>query len=305
MGTGGALEAAVEARAEGLTRYIGVTGHGWTIASMQLRSLERFDFDSVLLPWNYVMYESERYREDFDAVCALCEERDVAVQTIKSVARGPWATAQENRNTWYQPFEDPADIEQAVHWVLARPRSLPQHRGRSGPAAGGARSGKPIRNHLRVTRRCGHGHRIALRDAAIRDRNLTVARDHAGSRSRSAHFHILSDLENAFDGSATSGQYDWRAMADSLPMNPFQPGAGLQPGHMGRRQEIEDPLRNILDRLETRSERTAAGIPLRAARHMARPCSSNGWTSRRSRRAGRAPLPRFVFSPNIWSHPRR
>ena len=122
MGPGGALEAVDEARAEGLTRFIGVTGHGWTIASMHLRSLERFDFDSVLLPWNYVMYENERYREDFDAMCALCEDRDVAVQTIKSIARGPWATTVPNRNTWYQPLEDPADIERAVHWGLARPR---------------------------------------------------------------------------------------------------------------------------------------------------------------------------------------
>ena len=122
MGDGGALEAVVEARAEGLTRYIGVTGHGWTIASMHLRSLERFDFDSVLLPWNYVMYENEQYRADFDAVCTLCEERDVAVQTIKSIARGPWATTEPNRTTWYQPLEDPGDIERAVHWVLARPR---------------------------------------------------------------------------------------------------------------------------------------------------------------------------------------
>ena len=122
MGAGGALEAAVEARAEGLTRFIGVTGHGWSIASMHRKSLERFDFDSVLMPWNFVIGESERYREDFDSVCAVCEERDVAVQTIKSVARGPWATTEPNRNTWYQPLEDPADIERAVHWVLAKPR---------------------------------------------------------------------------------------------------------------------------------------------------------------------------------------
>ena len=121
MGDGGALEAVIEARAEGLTRFIGVTGHGWTIASMHLRSLERFDFDSVLLPWNFVMYENELYRADFEAVCARCEERDAAVQTIKSVARGPWATTEPNRNTWYQPLEDPDDIERAVHWVLARP----------------------------------------------------------------------------------------------------------------------------------------------------------------------------------------
>ena len=121
MGAGGALEAAIEARAEGLTRFIGVTGHGWTIASMHLKSLERFDFDSVLMPWNFVMSESDRYREDFDAVCAVCDERDVAVQTIKSIARGPWATTSPDRNTWYQPLEDPDDIERAVHWVLARP----------------------------------------------------------------------------------------------------------------------------------------------------------------------------------------
>ena len=121
MGDGGALEAVVEARAEGLTRFIGVTGHGWTIASMHRRSLDRFDFDSVLMPWNFVMYENERYRADFEAVCALCEERDVAVQTIKSVARGPWATTAPSRDTWYQPFEEPADIERAVQWVLGRP----------------------------------------------------------------------------------------------------------------------------------------------------------------------------------------
>ena len=122
MGAGGALEAVIEARELGLTRFIGVTGHGWTIASMHLRSLERFDFDSVLLPWNFVMYENERYREDFEAVCALCGERDVAVQTIKSIARGPWATTEPGRNTWYQPFETREDIDRSVHWVLGKPR---------------------------------------------------------------------------------------------------------------------------------------------------------------------------------------
>ena len=92
LGPGGALEAAIEAREQGLVRFIGVTGHGWTIAAMHKRSLERFDFDSVLLPYNYVMHQNERYREDFDAVVQLCKERQVAVQTIKAIARGPWAT---------------------------------------------------------------------------------------------------------------------------------------------------------------------------------------------------------------------
>ena len=122
MGPQGALEAVVEAREEGLTRFIGVTGHGWTIAAMHYQSLQRFDFDSVLLPWNFVMYENARYREDFETLCKLCDQRDIAVQTIKSIARGPWAVTDPNRNTWYQPFEDPQDIQQAVHWVLAQPQ---------------------------------------------------------------------------------------------------------------------------------------------------------------------------------------
>lgn len=121
MGPGGALEAAIEAREQGLVRFIGVTGHGWTIAAMHKRSLERFDFDSILLPYNYVMYGNERYREDFDAVLHLCEERQVAVQTIKAIARGPWATTDKMRNTWYQPLEEQADIDRAVHWVIGRP----------------------------------------------------------------------------------------------------------------------------------------------------------------------------------------
>jgi aryl-alcohol dehydrogenase-like predicted oxidoreductase len=121
MGPGGALEAAIEAREQGLVRFIGVTGHGWTIAAMHKRSLERFDFDSILLPYNYVMYGNERYREDFDAVLHLCEQRQVAVQTIKAIARGPWATTDKMRNTWYQPLEEQADIDRAVHWVIGRP----------------------------------------------------------------------------------------------------------------------------------------------------------------------------------------
>ena len=118
MGSGGALEAAIEARHEGLTRFIGVTGHGWTIAAMHRRSLARFDFDSVLLPYNFFMAENERYRRSFEEVLAVCRERSVAVQIIKSIARGPWATTERTHTTWYQPLEDQADIDRAVHWVL-------------------------------------------------------------------------------------------------------------------------------------------------------------------------------------------
>ena len=121
MGPGGALEAAVRAREEGLVRFIGVTGHGWTIAAMHRRSLARFDFDSVLLPYNFFMAQDPRYQAAFDDVLAVCRERNVAVQVIKTIARGPWATTDRTYTTWYQPLEDQTDIDRAVHWALGVP----------------------------------------------------------------------------------------------------------------------------------------------------------------------------------------
>ena len=118
MGPDGALEALIEARRQGLARFIGVTGHGWTIAAMHRRSLARFDFDSILLPYNYFMASDARYRAHFEEVLTTCRERRVAVQVIKSIARGPWATTGRTHTTWYQPLEAQADIDRAVHWVL-------------------------------------------------------------------------------------------------------------------------------------------------------------------------------------------
>ena len=121
LGPGGALEAAIQAREERLVRFIGVTGHGWTIAAMHRRSLARFDFDSVLLPYNFFMAQDARYRTAFDELLALCRARDVAVQIIKTIARGPWATTERTHATWYQPLEAQADIDHAIHWALGVP----------------------------------------------------------------------------------------------------------------------------------------------------------------------------------------
>jgi aryl-alcohol dehydrogenase-like predicted oxidoreductase len=121
MAPDGALEALIEAKAQGLARFIGVTGHGWTIAAMHKRSLARFDFDSVLLPYNIFMASDPRYRDAFESLLATCRERNVAVQVIKSIARGPWATTGRTHTTWYQPLEEQADIDRAVHWVLGIP----------------------------------------------------------------------------------------------------------------------------------------------------------------------------------------
>jgi len=121
MGPGGVLEAVVEAKEQGLARFIGVTGHGWTIAAMHKRSLAHFDFDSVLLPYNFFMSRDDRYRRNFEEIVSICRERNVAVQVIKSIARGPWAISDRTHTTWYQPLEDQADIDRAVHWIQGLP----------------------------------------------------------------------------------------------------------------------------------------------------------------------------------------
>jgi aryl-alcohol dehydrogenase-like predicted oxidoreductase len=118
---GGALEAAVEARDEGLVRFIGVTGHGLTVARMHRRSLERFPFDSVLLPYSYVQMGDERYAADFEALADVCADRGVAMQTIKAITLAPWDGREQTAATWYEPLCEQSDIDLAVHWVLGRP----------------------------------------------------------------------------------------------------------------------------------------------------------------------------------------
>lgn len=121
MSSDGALKACLEAKQQGLVKYIGVTGHGLNIAAMHKRSLERFDFDSILLPYNYVVVQDKRYSDDFERVVKMAQERNIAVQTIKSLLRGPWGLTDRFASTWYNPLTDAADIDRAVHWVLGRP----------------------------------------------------------------------------------------------------------------------------------------------------------------------------------------
>jgi aryl-alcohol dehydrogenase-like predicted oxidoreductase len=118
--SGGVLEAVVQARDEGLVRFIGVTGHGATVAAQHLRSLKEYPFDSVLLPYNFPMSRNASYVADFEALLALCAERRVAVQTIKAITRGPWGDHKPTANTWYEPLTDQDAIDIAVSWVLGR-----------------------------------------------------------------------------------------------------------------------------------------------------------------------------------------
>jgi aryl-alcohol dehydrogenase-like predicted oxidoreductase len=121
LSPGGAIDAAIEAREQGLVRAIGVTGHGAQIAATHRRSLQRFDFDSVLLPYNFTTLQSAYYGENFYGLKATCQERNTAVQTIKSLAYRPWMGRERTATTWYQPLEDQSDIDTAVHWALGEP----------------------------------------------------------------------------------------------------------------------------------------------------------------------------------------
>ena len=118
MGSDGALKAAIEARENGLVRFIGVTGHGLPVAQRHLQSLERFDFDSVLLPFSYVLMQNVDYAADFNKLRALCQERQIAMQTIKAITRRPWGDISQNRATWYQPIEEQSAMDKAAAWVL-------------------------------------------------------------------------------------------------------------------------------------------------------------------------------------------
>ena len=119
MGSGGALEAFIEARDEGLVKWLGITGHGLNVCDMHLRSLERYDFDSVLLPWNWAMSRNAVYATDFAKLHKLCLERNVAFQLIKTACHRPWrGDEKKNRTTWYKTLEIQDDLDAAMHYAL-------------------------------------------------------------------------------------------------------------------------------------------------------------------------------------------
>ena len=121
LNSGGALEAFIEAKEQGLVRFAGVTGHGLSAPAMHNRSLEKYDFDSVLLPYNYVIMQNRAYAEEFNSLLSKCTARNVAVQTIKSIARGPSSDTTGQFAVWYSPLAEEDAIEHAVSWVLGNP----------------------------------------------------------------------------------------------------------------------------------------------------------------------------------------
>jgi aryl-alcohol dehydrogenase-like predicted oxidoreductase len=120
----GALEAAVEAREEGLVGAVGITGHGHAAPATHLEALRRYPFDTVLTPWNYVLSTDDGYRRDFEVLVEEIKRQDAALMTIKTVSRRNWPEGGplegQRRATWYEPFEEQEYVDAAVSFVLAR-----------------------------------------------------------------------------------------------------------------------------------------------------------------------------------------
>jgi len=116
---GGALEAFVEARERGLTKFIGITGHGADAPMIYLEALRRFDFDSILFPLNFVQMANPEYRKNADQLIATCKAKDVGTMVIKTVTKRPWGEREHTATTWYEPFDKMDEIQNAVDFALS------------------------------------------------------------------------------------------------------------------------------------------------------------------------------------------
>ncbi len=120
-GSGGALEALVELRERGLTRWLGITGHGPDAPRVHLEALRRFDFDTVMFPLNATLYRNAEYREHAEELLSVANQRDVGVHTIKMLARGGWGDREREHSTWYDPHREQSEIDNALWWLLSQP----------------------------------------------------------------------------------------------------------------------------------------------------------------------------------------
>jgi aryl-alcohol dehydrogenase-like predicted oxidoreductase len=124
-GPGGALEAAIQAKEEGLVGAVGITGHGHEAPATHLEALSRYPFDTVLTPWNYILSTDEDYRRDYEALVNEIERQDAGLMTIKTVSRRNWPEGDPQRDqrytTWYEPFDRREHIDAAVSFVLSYP----------------------------------------------------------------------------------------------------------------------------------------------------------------------------------------
>ncbi len=120
LGSGGAIEALIEAKKQGLTRYLGITGHGLHIPSTHAYALSKFDFDSVLFPINPVLWANETYRRDAEGLLEIVRERDLGTMAIKAWCKRPWGEREHAYHTWYEPFDDAMTQAQVMRFALSQ-----------------------------------------------------------------------------------------------------------------------------------------------------------------------------------------
>ena len=122
--SGGAVAALAVARDEGLADHIGITAHGLRTPATHLANLRRFEFASVLAPLNFALCEIDQYRRELDELLAYCAEHEVAVQTIKGIARRRWDDPEVPHFSWYEPLVDEEAIARAVGFALSFPNAF-------------------------------------------------------------------------------------------------------------------------------------------------------------------------------------
>lgn len=117
---GGALEALIEAKTQGLITHIGITGHGVHAPEVFIEALRRFDFDSVLFPVNFVQYADPAYKQKAEELLRLCHKKNVGSMLIKSITKAPWGNQNPQFDTWYEPFTDIEMIHKSVSFALSQ-----------------------------------------------------------------------------------------------------------------------------------------------------------------------------------------
>ena len=117
----GALQALIEMREQGISKWLGITGHGPQAPQTQLEALNRFDFDTVMFPVNASMYRSPQYRYEAEHLLTVCQDKDIGIQAIKMIARGGWGNRPRDCGTWYDPLRTQSEIDRALWWQLSQP----------------------------------------------------------------------------------------------------------------------------------------------------------------------------------------
>jgi aryl-alcohol dehydrogenase-like predicted oxidoreductase len=118
LGPDGSMETFIEARNEGKIRFIGFSAHS-VEAAMAL--MDRFDFDTILFPFNYTTWNAGNFGPQ---VMAKAKEKNMGILALKAMAKGPWQEGADRTGypkCWYEPLMSPEDITMGLRFTLSHP----------------------------------------------------------------------------------------------------------------------------------------------------------------------------------------